>query len=102
MTSPLLRLFAVFWWLLVLGSVAAVIWLSQTTWDDFVFGWAQFGLHITLRNLFVSPTGSGPPMLYDFAEEALRSGLLFCLLPYPALTFARWITTGRWRFGPRW
>jgi hypothetical protein len=90
----------------VLGSGAAVFWLGPTTWDDFVGGFAQFGLHLTLRDMFMStsPTGSGPLFWtqHALADEALRSGLFFCLLPYPALTVARWIITGRWRFGPRW
>jgi hypothetical protein len=47
------RLFIAFWWLLLLGSAAAVLVLDQTTGDEVVSDRAQFGPHFTLRDLFV-------------------------------------------------
>ena len=91
MTSPLLRLFAVCWWLLVIGSLAAAYWIISENWDSIGLWWDP---------------GRGSPNLDAFLNpqqvRAIQYSLLLCLLPYVALTVVRWIITARWRFGPRW
>ena len=79
MTSPLRRLFAVFWWLLVLGSTGLALFGTASAWGDY-----QRGARVD--DLVV--------------EEAIN--LLLPLLPFIAMTVIRWIITTRWRFGPRW
>jgi hypothetical protein len=77
MTSLLLRLFAVFWWLLVIGCASLLVFIAAVL--------AQYPCeraHV------------------DFVGLLLWIALL--LAPYIVMTLIRCIITGRWRFGPRW
>jgi hypothetical protein len=74
MTSPLLRLFAVIWWLLVIGSAGPI---------------AFFAVVLALE-------------LPDADPVVVLSWIVLLLVPYIVMTVIRWIITGRWRFGPRW
>jgi hypothetical protein len=80
MTSPLLRLFAVFWWLLVIASAGFALYGTEGVWENY-------------------HSSQDGPFWYVVGGAIV---LLLSLLPFIALTVTRWIITARWRFGPRW
>jgi hypothetical protein len=120
--AVLLRLFAVFWWLLVVGSVGTTLWKAQLEHEDnqkFERDMADWERYNTGRN----PDGSMAPIdlgtlptrpldehpfdnpTYAGASGVLRYlGVYFAILlvPFAVMTVIRWIATSRWRFGPRW
>ena len=120
----LLRLFTVFWWLTVLGSLAATYlvitepanWLLiEARWSTVANSHNEESSTADLRrcettndvNCLVELPGLSVA-LADFEAQVRQQwrwiyySLLSCLLPYVVLTITRWTIVGRWRFGPRW
>jgi hypothetical protein len=77
-----LRLFTVFWWLLVIGSVGGALFDASTIWESLA------------------------PHTYTWQQQVEATAgtikLISSPLPFIAMTIIRRIATGRWRFGPRW
>ena len=77
-----LRLFTVFWWLLVIGSVGGALFDASTIWESLA------------------------PHTYTWQQQVEATAgtikLISSALPFVAMTIIRRIATGRWRFGPRW
>jgi hypothetical protein len=82
MYSPLLSLFALFWWLLVIGSVGGALFGASTIWES------------------QAPHPHAWQQQVEAAAGAIKLGS--SLLPFVVMTIIRRIATGRWRFGPRW
>jgi hypothetical protein len=104
-TPPLRRLFAVLWWLINLGSLAAAPSVITANWLDFTFWfyWIEWSIRSLLWGPEPNDPNSGVVAWEALVWEAkLASGLFACLLPYIVLTITRWVVTGRWRLGPRW
>ena len=93
MTSPLLRLFAVSWWLVVIGSAGLAL---LGTWA----GWEHLSEAYTLRRTLADWPPAPPDPSLQVAAGAVV--LLFSLLPFIIVAVIRRIMVGRWRFGPRW
>jgi hypothetical protein len=74
MTTPLLRLFAVFWWLLVIGSAGFALYGTESVWENYRSGQVP-----------------NDPFWYVVGGAIV---LLLSLLPFIALTVTRWIVTG--------
>jgi len=80
--APLLRLFAVFWWLLVIGSVGGLLLGASTVWESrapHTDAWQQ-----------------------QVEATAGTIKLASSVLPFLVMTIIRRLATGHWRFGPRW
>ena len=82
MTSPLLRLFAVCWWLLVLGGAGFAILGTGIVWEDY---------HLLQRYM---ETDHPPDPPWHVAAGAVV--LLVSLLPFAIMTVIRRIITSRW------
>jgi hypothetical protein len=103
----LLRLFAVSWWLLVLGGVTLAISLPWVTLDPDVYFYTNtiFWLYVWSLVSWIQPD---PDRAYTVAITVTQPviiaiHLVLCALPpYAAMTVIRLIAIGRWRFGPRW
>jgi len=119
MTSPLLRLFAVFWWLLVIGSAVVGIGGLLISWADYHSSREYTAYQADLDALAKLPrvlpdTTSNQQTPFMFKPDNpvppdptwyVVGGavvLLLSLLPFTVMTVIRWIVTARWRFGPRW
>jgi hypothetical protein len=77
-----LRLFAVFWWLLVIGSVGGLLFGALTVWES------------------RAPHAEAWQQQVEVTAGAIK--LASSVLPFLVMTIARRVATGRWRFGPRW
>jgi hypothetical protein len=73
--------FAVLWWLVVIGTVGLAVSGAGYVWD------------VYRRDAAPHPTRYVVPIVYV---------LLAALVPFGIMTATRWIITSRWRFGPRW
>ena len=125
MTSPLLRLFAVSWWLVVAGSVGVAICGLLISWADYHSSREYAAYRADLEALAKLPRATvEPPKLEEAARAPLPMAtvipddpvppdptwyvvggavvLLLSLLPFTVMTVIRRIAMGRWRFGPRW
>ena len=94
MTSPLLRLFAVSWWLVVIGSAGLALFGTL----------GRVGAATTRRRHTAHPLAGWTPAPPDPSLHVAAGAvvLLFSLLPFIIVTVIRRIAMGRWRFGPRW
>jgi hypothetical protein len=122
-TSPLLRLFTVFWWLLVIGSISATLWKIQLEREDYQsFQQSDAAYNASHPRPQTAPPSFNPEapfwvigehpfhdLVYNGTvlrtSEAVRFlGVYFSIfvLPFALMTITRWIVTARWRFGPRW
>ena len=104
MTSPLLRLFAVCWWLVVVGSVSFALFGTWAVWGHYHSSEA-YGHYRTLAGW--TPGSTAPDFIPDPPDSTWHVTvgavvLLFSLLPLPLVAVIRRIATGHWRFGPRW
>jgi hypothetical protein len=79
-----LRLFTVLWWLLIIVCVGWGFTVTWIMWD--AYRW-------------VRDPDLSEQILYVETWAFLLSG---SLLPFGMATLARWVATGRWRFGPHW
>jgi hypothetical protein len=127
--TPSLRVFAVFWWLVVIVSCGVVLALLYQV--CVIEDWAAYYL---IRNPIAQLLAIDPPpgpSFWDytntkmtpemqaaldelqqasmevFAEKVRQANgvviyMPLCVAPYAALTVVRWIITGHWRFGPCW
>ena len=81
-SSPLLSLFAMFWWLLVIGSVGGALFGASTIWES------------------QAPHPHAWQQQVEAAAGAIETGIVVVAVrrddDHPP------IATGRWRFGPRW
>jgi hypothetical protein len=119
MTSPLLRLFAVCWWLVVAGSVAVAVCGLLISWADYHSSREYTAYQADLDALAKLPrvlpdttSNQRTPFLFnpdnpvppDPTWYVVGSAvvLLLSLLPFSIMTVTRWIITARWRLGPRW
>ena len=93
MTSPLLRLFAVCWWLVVIGSAGLALLGTWAVWEHLSEAY-------THRRILAGWTPAPPDPSLQVAAGAVV--LLFSLLPLLIVAVIRRIAMGRWRFGPRW
>jgi hypothetical protein len=128
MSTPLLRLFAVFWWLLVIVSATSAVFCGLLGRGEYVAEQVSLEGYDRRHQLppgtavpraesddafwqrqgfapVISSTGplQGPPA--DPTPYILWGGAaaVACLvLPFSVLTVIRWTVTGRWRVGPRW
>ena len=96
MTSPLLRLFAVCWWLVVIGSAGFALFGTAAVWGDYHVG----GIRPSPDTGGLDPGSPRPDPSWHVAAGAIV--LLFSLLPFIIMAVIRWIAISRWRFGPRW
>jgi hypothetical protein len=102
MTSPLRVLFAVLWWLQVIGCIAgAYFWVRHVRHNyltELLRSLAR-QLHAARHNLDV-PTGF--PDLWSYLLNAGLGvfAIVVVLIGIPILGGR--IITGRWRLGPRW
>ena len=94
MTTPALRLFAFFWWLLTLSIAAFIVW---TLWQ----WWSQYQEVVAAHAVRAVNDLNFRAYLHFYRHQAF-SRVVFALLPLPALVAIRWLATGRWRIGPRW
>jgi hypothetical protein len=93
MNSSLLRLFAVCWWLVVIGSACLALLGTWAVWEHLSEAY-------THRRILTGWTPAPPDPSLQVAAGAVV--LLFSLLPLPLVAVIRRIALGRWRFGPRW
>ena len=93
MNSSLLRLFAVCWWLVVIGSTCLALLGTWAVWEHLSEAY-------THRRILTGWTPAPPDPSLQVAAGAVV--LLFSLLPLPLVAVIRRIALGRWRFGPRW
>jgi hypothetical protein len=107
MTSPLLRLFAASWWLLVIGSTGFALYGTAVVWLDYHSSYAPTPpdsaddpFSPMLQKYMGTPVPVPPHPSWHVAAGAVV--LLLSLLPFAIMTVIRWIITARWRFGPRW
>ena len=91
--SPLLRLFAVCWWLLVIGSAGLALLGTWALWE-----------HYHSPAAYTHPLAGWTPAPPDpsFHVAAGAVVLPLSLLPFIIVTVVRRIVTARWRYGPRW
>jgi hypothetical protein len=104
MTSPLLRLFAVCWWLVVVGSVSFALFGTWAVWGHYHSSEA-YGHYRTLAGW--TPVSTAPDFIPDPPDATWHVTvgavvLLFSLLPFIIVAVIRRIAMGHWRFGPRW
>ena len=119
MTSPLLRLFAVSWWLVVAGSVGVAICGLLISWADYHSSREYTAYQADLDALAKLPrvlpdTTSNQQTPFVFKPDNpvppdptwyVVGGavvLLLSFLPFIIVTAIRRIAMGHWRFGPRW
>jgi hypothetical protein len=107
MTSPLLRLFAASWWLLVIGSTGFALYGTAVVWLDYHSSYAPTPpdsaddpFSPMLQKYMGTPVPAPPDPSLHVAAGAVV--LLFSLLPIIIVAVVRRIAFGRWRFGPRW
>ena len=91
--SPLLRLFAVSWWPVVIGSAGFALLGTWAVWEHLSEAY-------TLRRILTDWTPAPPDPPWHVAAGAVV--LLFSLLPLLIVAVIRRIALGHWRFGPRW
>jgi hypothetical protein len=98
------RLFAVFWWLVVVGSVGGAILFAEWLIEDI----ARYTPLPLLDFLAHGPLFDACAFCFRIYSWAAHFGehsaylMASLLLPYATLTIVRWIITGHWHFGPRW
>jgi hypothetical protein len=102
--SPLLRLFAVCWWLVVVGSVSFALFGTWAVWGHYHSSEA-YGHYRTLAGW--TPVSTAPDFTPDPPDSTWHVTvgavvLLFSLLPFIIVAVIRRIAMGHWRFGPRW
>jgi hypothetical protein len=93
MNSPLLRLFAVCWWLVVIGSAGLALFGTLAVWR-------HYHSPATYTHPLAGWTPAPPDPSLHVAAGAVV--LLFSLLPIIIVAVIRRIAMGHWRFGPRW
>jgi hypothetical protein len=93
MNSPLLRLFAVCWWLVVVGSVSFALFGALDVWR-----------HYHSPAAYTHPLAGWTPAPPDPSLHVAAGAvvLLFSLLPIIIVAVIRRIAFGRWRFGLHW
>jgi hypothetical protein len=91
--SPLLRLFAVCWWLVVIGSAGLALLGTWAVWEHL---WEAYTHHRILAGWTPAP----PDPTWHVTVGTVV--LLFSLLPFIIVAVVRRIAMGHWRFGPRW
>jgi hypothetical protein len=99
MTSPLLRLFAVFWWLLVIGCAACAFAGVRFVREHYAKAVADAIHGILFSRPDVLMPDIPDPNVYILVGAMISLG---SFLPFAIMTVIRWIITSRWRFGPRW
>ena len=102
MNSPLLRLFAVCWWLVVVGSVSFALFGTWAVWANYHSSEA-YGHYRTLAGW--TPVSTAPDFIPDPPDSTWHVTvgavvLLFSVLPLVIVAVIRRIAMGRWRFGP--
>jgi hypothetical protein len=118
MNTPILRLFAAFWWLLVIGCIGGSYFWIEHVRHDYARDKLQTLVEVIGRIPADCFRGGGPPPPdadpahcksdpsgLDPWPYVLKGGagiLAIVLLPLIPLTVIRWIITRHWRFGPRW
>jgi hypothetical protein len=102
--TSLLRLFAVSWWLAILGSASFALFGTWALWGHYHSSEA-YGHYQTLAGWTPASTAPefipGPP---DPSRHVAAGAVVlsFSLLPFIIVTAIRRIAIGHWRFGPRW
>ena len=93
MNSPLLRLFAVCWWLVVIGSAGLALFGTLAVWR-----------HYHSPATYTHPLAGWIPAPPDPTWYVVGGAvvLLFSLLPFIIVAVIRRIAMGHWRFGPSW
>ena len=99
------RLFAVLWWLLIVGSVAGIAALTVKVLVELWTVNSDEGFALYVQGDLTPPGALAPRVVvwwwltdyWPFYDTALLP-----LLPLAALIVGRWAITDRWRFGPRW
>jgi hypothetical protein len=93
--SPLLRLFAVCRWLVVIGSAGLALLGTWAVWEHLSEAY-------THRRTLAGWTPTPPDQSWHVTAGAVV--LLFSLLPLLIVTVIRRIAMGHghWHFGPRW
>jgi hypothetical protein len=104
MTSPLLRLFAASWWLLVIGSAGFALFGTRSVWEHYHSSEA-YGHYRALAGW--TPASTAPKFVPDPPDATWHvvAGtvvLPFSLLPFIIMAVIRRIMMGHWHFGPRW
>jgi hypothetical protein len=106
-TGPMSRrLFAVFWWLVIVGSLGGAVLFAERLNED-AQDPSYFDVILNPGPLGPLPANCGDfcfhiySWAYHYSEHSAYL-LASLLLPYATLTIVRWVITGHWRFGPRW
>jgi hypothetical protein len=102
--TSLLRVFAVSWWLVIIGSASFALFGTWVLWGHYHSSEA-YGHYQTLAGW--SPASTAPEFIPNPPDPSWHVGagavvLSFSLLPFIVVTAIRRIAVGHWRFGPRW